>query len=232
MKFRSPLQRLRVPFITGLCALLLLSSLLLTACGKTLKETSHGVTDKSGSLTYHHASVVYEPVEVGSKHGKLQVNDKMTLELYEIKGLSPDEWLATEDMNVLYADGVHLPTLAEMQPTALQICSEAASLHVLRRLSDAALVNAVTDAWVHGTSLPYPGLTPQRTYKLRLESSLYPSLYYCVTYIEYATDLEIDGVNYGKYFLRSAFDGVFVPMSDAIHRLVAPAEEDSEEVTP
>lgn len=213
--------------ITCVSLILCLLLLSLSACGAKLEETNQGVKDDGNGITYNHASVVYEPVEVGKKYGKLKVADKMSLELYCIEGLEPEEWLATEDMNVLYAEGVSLPTLSEMQPRAVQICANDTSLHVLRRVSDTQTVDALVTAWEQGTSLPYPSSTPIRTYKLRFESTLYPALYYCVTYVEYSSDLVVDEVNYGKYFLYSAFDGIFVPAGDTIHRIVVVGEEET-----
>ena len=36
--------------------------------------------------------------------------------------------------------------------------------------------------------------------------------------MEYDEDVEIDGVSYGRYFLRSAFEGIFIPVGDEIHK--------------
>ena len=36
--------------------------------------------------------------------------------------------------------------------------------------------------------------------------------------MEYSEDQVIDGVNHGKYFLHSAFDGRFVSVGDVIHK--------------
>ena len=36
--------------------------------------------------------------------------------------------------------------------------------------------------------------------------------------MEYSEDVEIDGVNYGRYFLRSAFEDIFIPVGDEIHK--------------
>ena len=76
----------------------------------------------------------------------------------------------------------------------------------------------IVNAFTEGDSIPYPGTTPLRSYKARFESPQYPGFFYTLTYIEYASDLEIDGVSYGKYFLYNAFDQVFVPVGDEIHK--------------
>ena len=68
------------------------------------------------------------------------------------------------------------------------------------------------------SSLSYPAASPLRSYKARFESSQYPGFYYSLTYVEYDEDVEIDGVSYGRYFLRSAFEGIFIPVGDEIHK--------------
>jgi hypothetical protein len=208
-----------------LCLCLFLLSL--SSCGVKLEETGQGAKDNGNGITYTHASVVYEPVEMGSKYGKLKVTDSMSLELYRIEGLDPEQWLATEDGNVLYADSVSLPTLTDMQPSALQICVDGTTVHVLRRISDAETVNAMVTAWEEGVSVPYTASTPLKTYKIRFESTLYPSLYYSVTYVEYSSDQVVDEVNYGKYFLYSSFDGIFVPAGDALHLIISDGEDET-----
>lgn len=206
-------------------AALILSLLLLaltvsaaSGCGKKMQETSEGVKiNGEEDKVFRHASVVYEPVELGQKYGKLQVSKSMVLKVWSIEGLSPAEWLATEDGDVLYADGVHLPTLAEMKPVSVQVCAYQSSVHVLRRVSDPALVSSLVTAWETAGDAPYLNRTPLRSFKLRFESDEYPALYYSVLYLEYADDLVSGDVNYGRYFLYSAFDGRFVPVDGALH---------------
>ena len=196
-----------------------LAALLLTGCGTTLTEGRDGVIDKKNDRTYQHASVAYKPVEMGKEYGKLNIGESFSLDLYTIEGLSPEEWLATEEGDILYAEGVHLPTLTEMEPQAVIVCTEDTTVHVLRRISDAGIVTELAEAVVSGTeivSITSVSQTPSVFYTLRFESKVYDRFYYTVTYVEYEEPIVIDGVDMGRYFLYDGFDRLFVPVSDAL----------------
>jgi hypothetical protein len=78
-------------------------------------------------------------------------------------------------------------------------------------------VSKVAKAYAEGTSLEYPGTTPQKSYKARFESVDHPGFYYTLTYLEYSSELVVDGRNYGRYFLYNSFDKVFVAIGSDIH---------------
>ena len=112
-----------------------------------------------------------------------------------------------------------MPTLLEMAPTVVHICSNASEMvYELCRMDDAVDISSIVMAVTTGENVPYPATGSLRSYKVCFESPQYPGFYYSLTYVEYSQDLEIDGVNYGRYFLRSAFEGIFIPVGDEIHR--------------
>ena len=104
-------------------ALILSVGTCFAGCGEKLRETGGVVKTQDGQKTYRHASTTYEAVEVGKKVGTLTDTGGGSGTVYAIEGLSADEWLVTEEGYVLYADGVHLPTLTEMKPDAVQVCA-------------------------------------------------------------------------------------------------------------
>ena len=112
-----------------------------------------------------------------------------------------------------------MPTLLEMAPTVLHICTDStATVHEVYRMEDTVDIASLVMKYTSGENLAYPAGSPQRSYKVRFESTQHPGFYYTLTYVEYARDVEIDGVNYGRYFLRSAFEGIFVSVGDEIHK--------------
>ena len=123
--------------------------------------------------------------------------------------------LATEDCNIVYASDYDMPTLMEMMPTILHLCTDS---HEIKRLEDAVAVASLVHDYTEGESIAYPGTTPVRSYKARFESVNYPGFFYTLTYVEYADDLTVDEKSYGKYFLYNAFDQRFVPVGDEIHK--------------
>ncbi len=198
--------------LVGLTSLLCAMSM--TACKVTLQSGDNGLYDKKNDISYCHASPVYEAISLIKEYGKLTVTDTESYTLYTIPGMDPTEMLATEDFNIVYASDIDMPTLMQMMPTILRVCTDS---HEIKRIEDAVVVSSLVNDYTEGESIPYPGTTPLRSYKVRFESVNYPGFYYTLTYVEYADDLKIEDKSYGKYFLYNAFDQQFVPVDDDIH---------------
>lgn len=197
----------------------LLCALSLASCKATLKPGENGLYDKQTQITYSHASTVYEATKLVKEYGKLALTPKESYALYTVPGADPAEILATEDFNIVYAAGITMPTLLEMAPSILHICTDSTeTVHELHRIEDVVVLASIVTEFTSGKNLPYPAGTPLRSYKVRFESVQYPGFYYTLTYVEYGSDLVIEDENYGKYFLYSAFDQLFVPVGDEIHR--------------
>ena len=213
MKALSLRKTLLILLAVTLCALSLAS------CKTTLKPGDNGLYDNQNKITYCHASTVYEATALVKEYGKLALTSKESYDLYTIKGADPTEMLATEDYNIVYAAGLTMPTLLEMAPTIVHVCTDSStSVHEIQRIEDTVVVASIVADFTAGENLSYPAGSPLRSYKVRFESTQYPGFYYTLTYVEYAEDVEIDGVNYGRYFLRSAFEDIFVAVGDEIHR--------------
>ncbi len=202
--------------LTLLC--LVMTGLLCTSCKATLKPQEEGVYNDRTKTYYHHASTVYEATALVKEYGTLKVNDKSEYTLYTIPGMDAVEMLATEEYNVLYAVGDEMPTLLEMAPTILHVCTDSTTVHEIKRMEDSGDIYSLVHAYTNDPSIPYPGITPLRNYRVRFESTQYPGFYYTLAYIEYGEDIVIDGKNYGRFFLRSVFENTCVPVSNVIHR--------------
>ena len=191
----------------------------LASCKTTLKPGDKGLYDSRHKIAYSHASTVYEATALVKEYGKLALSSKESYTLYTIPGMEPSEMLATEDFNIVYAEGVTMPTLLEMAPTVLRICVDSTdTVREIYSLNDAVAIASLVHDYTTAENLPYPADNPQRIYKARFESTQYPGFYYSLTYVEYAEDVEINGKSYGRYFLRSAFEDTFIPVGDEIHK--------------
>lgn len=212
------MKRIDVTRILSLLLACLLTAAFLTGCGKKLTETSEGVRVKDSTL-FHHASTVYKPAEQGRRYGRLTVSEGMTLEVFAIEGLSTDKWLTTEDGDVLYADGVKLPTLLDLAPNAMQVFYQTSD-HILRRVTSPAIVGGFAEAYENGTPVNYPNKPALRTLRVCFESGTMPALRYELTYLEYAEDIVIGEENCGRYFLYSRFDSRCVPVDGSLHEVL------------
>ena len=197
---------------------LVISFLMLASCGMTLHEgVGEGdIMDKSNDTAWYHASACYEAVELEKKVGKLVVG-KQDIEIYRIPKMDAEKWLATEDKNILYSEGVTLPTLEEMDPSAAIFYMDAATPQQLHTMVDKALISKIIKDYTENQPVLYPATTPYKTHRVCFKSDDYAGIYYVLTYVEYASDYVADGVNYGKYFLYDRFDQRFVPVGEEIH---------------
>ena len=202
--------------LVGMASLLCAASMVSCSTGsvKLKSHEEHGLYNAKTKISYSHAAPVYEATSLVKECGKLIVTDSESYVLYTIPGAKSEEMMATEDFNIVYASDLDMPSLGEMAPTILRICNDSIEL---KRMEDPAIVSKVAQAYIEGVAVDYPGTTPQKSYKARFESLNYPGFYFTLTYVEYAEDLVLDGVNYGRYFLYNAYERRFVPAGEDIH---------------
>ncbi len=207
---------LRKLCLTGLA--LFLCALSVSACKVTLESGEGGLYDKKNDVYYYHASTAYEAVGLGEEHGTLKVTDNISYKLHLIPGIDPREMVATEDGNILYASTLTLPTVTEMNAAELHICMDGATtVHIIHTVTDKSVIGALAAAYENAPDIKNPGYTPVCNYRVRFESPDYAGFYFTLTYVEFAEDIIIDDVSYGRCFFQNLFDGVFAPVDDTIH---------------
>lgn len=179
-------MKLRGIFVSAL----LLAAVTLSSCAVSLTEKDGALYDKKNGITYVAAPLCYEPQktldEVYAKCGKLK------LELYEIDGLDPDEWLSEKYEGiggVWHSDGAELPDIDGFDADRMYICVEQTKTISLATVEDKEVIDALVKVFVDGetSSLVQNG----ESYKLKFESEKYPGLYYNLLYV-----IGPDGKNY------------------------------------
>lgn len=211
----------KTKLIAALLGSAILCASLLTGCGSPikLKESGGMCVSSSGDVTYRHASTCFVPVSLGDECGTLEVSSHLSVALYEIKDMDPDEWLATEDGYVLYADGVTLPTLSEMQPVAVHIYNNSGVL--LSRsaeITDSAKISRLTEACTKKADV---SLTSASSYVVQFKSDIYPGLYYSLFYIEQGEG----------YYLYDRFSGTVFAIDSVVRDALNGADTEAADVT-
>lgn len=164
----------------------------LTSCSGTLVN----LTYKDGQfkndrldLAYTPAPSNYQPVSVGKAYAYYE---EMDMTLYEIIGLDKKDWL-TEDLSsgaasIFYSDDVTLPTLEEMNPTEIFVCSNTEVIFALATIEDKEIIDALIDVFVNGEECEWPIIDSIATYDMKFHSEeLYPHLYYSLIYGEFSS---------------------------------------------
>ncbi len=172
-----------------------LAALVLTGCSANLVNLEYKegqLINKRLKLAYNAAPTNYEPVSVGNPYGYYK---DMNMTLYEIAGLDPKEWLTQEyagsATTIFYSDDQTLPTLTEMSPNKIHICTGETITYGVASVEDSAVVGQLVDLYMNGEAVEWPMLDSLDTYELKFVSVTHPHLYYNLTYYEYEEGIYI-----------------------------------------
>jgi len=172
-----------------------LAALVLTGCSANLVNLEYKegqMINKRLKLAYNAAPTNYEPVSVGDPYGYYK---DMDMTLYEIAGLDPKEWLTQEyagsATTIFYSDDQTLPTLTEMSPNKIHVCTGDTITYGVATVEDSYVVGQLVDLYMNGEAVEWPMLDSLDTYELKFVSTTHPHLYYNLTYYEYEEGIYI-----------------------------------------
>ena len=167
----------------------LLSCVLLAGCSLGLVQFQYGdgqLYNKRQGLSYYAASTSYAPVVIGEAYGYYK---DMDMTICEIKGQDPTMWLTQENKGtattVFYNTSLTLPTLAEMEPHTIYVCTGEEVTISLGTITDKAAIDAVVDAFTNGAESEWPLVNAAITYDLKFLGDAYPFLYFNLVYGEF-----------------------------------------------
>ncbi len=147
--------------------------------------------DKKNGVTYVSAPLCYEPERTGEE--VYATCKKLKLDLYEIDGLEPTEWLSEQYEGiggVWHSEDTTLPDdITGFDADRMYICQEKVITVSLGTVDDKDDIDAVVKAFTEGE--PVSLVQEGESYKLKFASDKYPGLYYNLMYIEGG-----DGNNY------------------------------------
>ena len=172
-----------------LSLLALLPCLALCGCDDTVKVDVHltydaaqdALVETEYGLADGFASVSYEPAYVGDAYA-----DWEETVLYEVKGWSP-EVLLTEEWggigSMLYALDSPLPTLREMNPDTIYVCSTGTTTSCLLTVDDLDTVTEAAYYFLTGEAIALPE-DGDVSYSMKFHSDDYAGIYYNLVYIQ------------------------------------------------
>lgn len=218
-------------FYFRIFVLLLAVVLLLCGCGRTLTVNGDDTyTDRHSGVTYIPLSPCYEPTAIGEAYATFKLSGVKTV-LHQVGSISPERYLASEYYDVYANREISVPGFESLELKRLLIYStEGTTIPVLtlqnETESHADVIAALRGAYLEGERVSYPSFYERAaSYTLRFEASNLPGLYYTITYIEYAEDIEeeINGVqtNLGRYFLYDRYNKICVAVNDSLHTLLS-----------
>lgn len=169
---------------------ILASAMLLTSCSGTLvnlKYENGQMINERLKLAYTPAPTTYEPVSIGEAYAYYE-KSKMTL--YEMDGVDPKDWITQEyagsATTVFYSDDYTLPSLEELNPNKVYVCSNEEITYSLATIEDAGIISELIDLFTNGEYVEWPLVDAVKTYELKFHSDdNYSFLYYNLTYGEF-----------------------------------------------
>ena len=139
------------------------------------------LTDAERGVAYQWASVSYEPAVVGSPYA-----DWDDIILYEVADWDPallltEEWTGVGGL--LYASDHPLPTLREMDPDLIYICTSSVTTTCIGQIDDREVVTEAVYYLETNESVGLPDDGTTSCY-LKFASEDYAGIYYNIVYIE------------------------------------------------
>jgi hypothetical protein len=166
--------------ITAALLSVLVLATILTSCSGIIKMKyeNGSLIDSKNGIRYLKASISYEPVSTGEQYAKAD-----GIELFTMSNADATEWLS-EKFNgvgaVYYSEDVHLPTIAEFDPTRAIICSGSEKLIGLAAIDDEEVLRELCRLLDEGENAEITYIAD--SYPLKFISADYPFLYYNVMY--------------------------------------------------
>lgn len=207
----------KIGILSALLAAMLLGTAALTGCGPSqqLTSTDGGFVSQTGGK-YQAAPMRYMPVALEDEWGALDHKKPYGMRLYTLPDMDADAWLAAEDGTVFYADGVTLPTLAEMAPTAVYVYTNDEAAVMKAEITDADVVAGLVAACAEDKGGSFSSAaTLSSEYSVRFASEQYPGLYYCLRYVEYED----------AYYLYDGETRTHYAIGEEIFRALYPLDE-------
>ncbi len=151
---QKKIKRIKKIGICAVAALLCICSVLLSSCAKGYRfgadEQGRTVNKKTGTA-YNVAPACYQPIAVTEElYGS---GDENTY--YALAGVDPAQWLYGELGVLLYADGVTLPTLEQMNIGEIEMKENDITLS--DRIMDASVIGEIISQYTSGENLTYLG---------------------------------------------------------------------------
>lgn len=174
-------------------------AMMFSACSKKLTYDAEKGAYIGRAGTFYRASSNYLAVGIDSAEelAKLRSEGSEDILLYPVCKPGTDVymdselWMADENYQIYYAEGVELPLLWDMQIHTINIVERKDILFGVGQVTDAEDIQKVIDRYRNGVFFLYNEskcnfrVVTEKNYDLAFASENYPCLYYMLRYYEY-----------------------------------------------
>ncbi len=181
-------------------------TLSLTSCADRLVLTGGGLKNKKTGVEYSYVlNPAYQPIEHAKESCTKWKYNKITVEYYEIAGLSADEWLYCPTLGeVLCATGEELPGLEGFGASGAFICIEAAITYSLYEITDQEFIDKIVARYLDPATPSYSTVMETSNYSIKFTSEKYPEFYYSLVLVS-----DVDGT-----YIHDRMTGRYIDMGN------------------
>ncbi len=181
-------------------------ALSLTSCSNRLVMTGTGLTNKKTGVAYSYVlDPAYQPVEHAKDAYTKWKYNKITVEYYEIAGLSPEEWLYCPTLGeVLCSTGEELPGLDGFEATGALLCIEAAIPYSIYEITEQEFIDKIVARYLDPATPSYSTVMETSNYSIKFKSEKYPEFYYSLVLVS-----DVDGT-----YVHDRMTGRYIDMGD------------------
>lgn len=177
-------------------SLILLCITLFTACSRgaiKLKYENGAYRNADKDMAFRCAPICYRASSALLDDGAVAVlvsdydTDK---HLYAIENADPAKWLSSEDFTLYCADGVLLPSLAQMKPTLITNSQAGFGVSVIH---DEAIIADLIETYEKGTTVPSAKIIPSvaERYEMVFSSDIYKGVLYVLECWRFTEDVKV-----------------------------------------
>ena len=181
-------------------------SLSLVSCADRLVMTGTGLTNKKTGIAYSYVlDPAYQPIEHAKESYTKGKYNKITVEYYEIAGLSPEEWLYCPTLGeVLCSTGEELPGLDGFEATGALLCIEAAIPYSIYDITEQEFIDKIVARYLDPATPSYSTVMETSNYSIKFTSEKYPEFYYSLVLV-----CDVDGT-----YIHDRMTGRYIDMGD------------------
>ena len=187
----------RSRFSVRAIAFLLLCLVLFTACASkgavTLKYENGAYRNAEKGMAFLCAPICYRASSARVSEGAVAVlvsdyaDNKY---LYAIDNADSAKWLSTEDFTLYCAEGILLPSLAQMQPTLITNAQAGFGVSVI---NDELIIADIVETYEKGTTVPRAKIIPpvDERYEMVFSSDIYKGVLYVLECWRFTEDVKV-----------------------------------------
>ena len=172
--------------------------MLFSSCAKLPKMQNERdvYTNPKTGISYVPAPAYYQAISLDENAQVARIVQKgmKDIVLYAVSGVDTKTMLTSDTYEIFCAMGTSLPTLTQMAPEVAYVCQTIELTWALAEIRDGEELSDLVERIEKTKGFPAAEIDPtlsKETYELRFQSKSHPGFYYCISYLQFESDVLI-----------------------------------------